>query len=335
MSRLEIQGLRCIRNVAIGLEPGLNWFFGANGSGKTTLLEAIYLLDRGRTFRGRRAGPLVAFGSGRALVEGLVVDGGVTRRVIWGSDTRVDRRQGEFVRFVGASTFSLIEGEARLRRSFFDWCMLHAQPASARVLSDANRLYAQRNAWLKSGGAGHPIWDVPLACAVGRLNSFRLEYLKCFGGAFRDLTREFLACGGLLPVWSGTVSQSRAEEILRRSRVLDVRRGFSSVSPARGDVRFLRDGERWCGSRGENKLAGILLQLAAQVVGSAFSSIPVALVDDPFSEVDGARVSAVLREWSKWTDQLIVASLFPPTLRDDARSMFHVERGAVSVSRPL
>ncbi|MFZ0790142.1 MAG: AAA family ATPase, partial [Chromatiaceae bacterium] len=67
---LSVCNLRNIRSCNLVFEPGLTIVSGANGAGKTTLLEAIYLLGRGRSFRGRRAGEITTEGERESLVEG-------------------------------------------------------------------------------------------------------------------------------------------------------------------------------------------------------------------------------------------------------------------------
>lgn len=69
---LRIRNLRNLRSVDLDLRQRSQRILltGANGAGKTTLLEAVYLLARGRSFRGRKAGSLTSDGERRTLVEG-------------------------------------------------------------------------------------------------------------------------------------------------------------------------------------------------------------------------------------------------------------------------
>jgi len=113
---LRIAHLRCIRSADLRLGPGFVWVAGANGAGKTTLLEAVYLLDRGRTFRGRRSGPVTTRGEAATAVAGGVGERERIRQYRWSS--KAGSRDGlgsPFSRFVGASSFSIVDGDPALR----------------------------------------------------------------------------------------------------------------------------------------------------------------------------------------------------------------------------
>ncbi|WP_445083869.1 AAA family ATPase [Candidatus Vondammii sp. HM_W22] len=62
IKNLHIINLRNIRQIEINPSPMLNMIWGDNGSGKTSILESIYILCRGRSFRGLRAGPIIRNG---------------------------------------------------------------------------------------------------------------------------------------------------------------------------------------------------------------------------------------------------------------------------------
>jgi DNA replication and repair protein RecF len=75
---LKARNLRSIRRLDLALDAGLTVVTGANGAGKTTLIEALYLVARGRSFRGRRWGELTSVG------EGSTASGGVSApRGLW------------------------------------------------------------------------------------------------------------------------------------------------------------------------------------------------------------------------------------------------------------
>jgi len=85
LRRLKADGLRNLRGVDLGLETGTTILEGPNGAGKTALIEAAYLLGRGRSFRGRRHGPLVDRARAGAAVEGWIESAGIIERLHWES----------------------------------------------------------------------------------------------------------------------------------------------------------------------------------------------------------------------------------------------------------
>jgi len=332
MELLHIRNLRCIQQAELALSQGLIWFFGGNGAGKTTLLEAAYVLDRGRSFRGRRAGPLRTHGADKTQLSAVLIEGESRWALRWVDGQRSDgpRPRGA-VRFVGASTFGLLEGGPSLRRRFIDWSMFHVEPGAGLALGNAGRLAQQRNAWLRSGARGYRVWDGGYAEAYAVLAEHRCRFVGAVNTIFVQLTASLFPGGPLSLEWEGSLSASEAMSALSRQWAADRSRGFTQLSPWRGDLVIIRGDRRWGGSRGENKLAAMLLQLAVHRVAAETCPSAVVLVDDPYGEVSPALVLPVLREWVSQADQVLVAALSEPPAGLNADKVFHVEHGQTSV----
>jgi DNA replication and repair protein RecF len=313
----------------------LVWISGPNGAGKTSILEALYLLDRGRTFRGRLGGPVTTRGEGATTIRGRVVDDhGRRHERRWSSERSSDgQRTAQLTRLVGTATFNLVEGEPWLRRRFFDWSLFHVEQDARSVWADLDRLQRQRNAWLRAGGKGSPVWDTPYAQRLEAVWERRVRFMGRVAEVFRMRTAELFPGGRLDLRWQRQVDAGAAAAVLSQQLSADLARGFTFLSSSRGDVVFLKDGVAWRGSRGENKLAGMLLQLALQeVLRSTVGRRPTVLLDDPYAEVSAASLGPVLGAWLDLADQVIVTGL------DDARTSdlglapaawFHVERGQI------
>jgi recombinational DNA repair ATPase RecF len=106
------------------------------------------------------------------------------------------------------------------------------------------------------------------------------------------------------------------------------------LSSSRGDVQFLIGNSQWRGSRGENKLVGILLQLSVQQMALAGqASSPVVLLDDPYAELSGRHIEPLLEAWMQVSEQVFVTSLDDvpgAELRRRHPATFHVEQGALT-----
>lgn len=335
LERLRISGLRNLRQVDVRLPEGTIWVEGGNGAGKTTLLEAIYLLSRGTSFRGRRYGPVKTHGVPATTIEGWLASGADRWHRRWSLSGRAGREAsgaGFSVRLIGASMQALLEGEPDLRRRFVDWNLFHVEPQIAAIRTRYRRIAAQRNAWLRSGGRGLAVWDHEYATVVAEIEGLRARFFTRLQNAFRSVAGEFGIIGTLCPEWRGGLP--RADELhseLARQHASDVVRGYSFLSPARGDFRLLHRGSAWVGSRGENKLVGILLQLAAdRVVVSTVAQRAVWLVDDLEAELDGRTHCRLLQMLTAVAGQTLVASLSAPTRALSGLgsiTLFHVEQG--------
>jgi DNA replication and repair protein RecF len=309
---------------------------GPNGAGKTTLLEAIYLVDRGRSFRGRKGGPATTYGEQVSSIGGAVrADRGRRLQLAWDSRNGLSPAgSAQLTRFVGVSTFNIIEGDPALRRQFFDWALFHVEHGARELWSRVDRVLRQRNAWLRSGGRGTPVWDGQYAACLAELWARRVSFLQELGNRFQRRTAELLPAGALELRWRWAGQGREIDELLAAYRAADLARGFTFLSPTRGDVFFLRDGREWRGSRGENKIAGILLQLAAQEAGaSSTGKRSVVLLDDPYAEVSAALIAPILSAWMNVADQVVVTCLDAASTDDvvpSANAMFHVERGQLT-----
>jgi DNA replication and repair protein RecF len=315
------------------LAHGLVWVSGGNGAGKTTTLEAIYLLDRGRTFRGRRAGPLTTRGEASTILNGVARAGDRRWPLQW-TDAGGERDHSRplLSRFVGAETFSLVESEPGLRRRFVDWAMFHVEPGAREQHRATHRLVEQRNAWLRGGAGGIPVWDGPYAAHLAKLSASRCEFVAALNQYFARLVGQYLPNVGLQLAWRGPGDEGELRAALAAQHAGDLQRGYTLLSPGRGDLLFQQGDRRWYGSRGENKLVGTLLQLAAQQLGAERTGFrSVAMLDDPYAEVAEDRLEPIIRAWLDAADQVLVASLRPPTGGLAPAALFHVEQGMISI----
>lgn len=337
IDRLRVSGLRNLQAVDLAFPDGTIWLVGPNGAGKTSVLEAVYVLSRGSSFRGRRHGPLTSRGAVCARLEAHLQDGDQSWERRWSS---AERRQaqstgpGFLVRLVGSSMHTLLEGDPTLRRRFLDWNVFHVEPQFGGLRQRFRRAAAQRNAWLKAGGAGRPVWDQDYAAVLSQVAKFRQRFVEALSIAFVELASEFPAVSGVGLEWRSGLSEGLdIVAWLIEHRAADVARGYSFLSPARADFHLAKDGAPWVGSRGQNKLAGILLQVAAdRVVSNVLGRRAVWLVDDPGAELDVETQGRVLPLLYEAADQLIVASLSAAPADVASRCsvrVFHVEQGKV------
>lgn len=352
LSRLEVDGLRVLSSVSLEPTRRLNIICGSNGAGKTTFLEAIHLLGRGRSFRTREAGRLVARGSGRFRVSGeVVVDGG---RRVWlgvgkGRGATVIKVGGEQVRASSAlaqalglalitpESHRLVTGGPGERRRLLDWGMFHVEPGYLAAMKRYARALRQRNAWLRAGGPGAQAsaWDRELEAWGERIARWREAYVE---GLAPFLAETVAALAGV-PVsvkhrrgWAEGVALGPA---LRSGLDRDRRFGATGSGPHRAELEFRVDGVRVGDvlSRGEAKLfvaavvLGQVIHLRQQVGRQA-----VLLVDDLPSELDEtnrARLMEVLWETGSQAFVTAVSETLLPAVSGQHPGVFHVEQGRV------
>ena len=337
VQRLRIQALRNLGRIDLELPRGVVWLVGPNGSGKTTLLEAVYLLSRGASFRGRRFGPLTTRGAPSTRLDSWIVRGEQTFKQSWycGSGRATEFSGGKFsTRLIGSSMHALLEGEPALRRRFIDWNVFHVEPGYVQLRMQFRRISHQRNAWLRNGGNGPPVWDADYAGMLVRIADIRSRVFERIRREFLELAEGFSAAPAVDPCWhSGLAAGQDALAVLAKQRDGDIARGHTFLSPARADFTLTQRGARWVGSRGQNKFLGMLLQLSAdRMVRKTGGEPAVWLVDDPGAELDPMTLDAILPLIFQAGEQTLVTGVVGPTeavVMAWRPNMFHVERGEV------
>ncbi|NKN34113.1 DNA replication/repair protein RecF [Marichromatium bheemlicum] len=348
---LRVVHLRRCREVAIATAAPVVVLTGGNGAGKTTLLEAVYLLARGRSFRGRKAGPMTTRGERGTLVEARcdadAPDGHLLRyrRDHHGREHSLDGRPwpppGSVrplrIKLIGENAQSLLEGDPALRRTFLDWNLFHVEPRLGALRRELSRVQQQRNAALRRGGGRElTVWDQALGALGERIDDLRQAFFAHWHARFQQLTAAFpfLDDCELRLARGWPMTQSLAEAIAA-ARPGELARGHTLVGPGRADVQLTRDGARLALSRGQAKVVVCLLQLAAEQVHRDQGLAPALwLLDDLEAELDArtlARLWEVIgqREGQCLLTRVATAADPGPYTHPDTRLVFHVEQGAV------
>ena len=353
IERLRINGLRCLTDIDLALNPAINLFIGDNGAGKTSVLEAVFLLSHASSFRSgakdallqRGASQLSVFAELRHSDDRLGRIGLGRGSARW--EAKVDGENvalGQLVRQCAVVCFepgshALIAGAAEERRRYLDWGVFHVEHDFLSSWRRYQRALKQRNSLLRSStivpnDLFEP-WENELTQTAERIDSFRRAYL--------DLLRPKLAssAAGLLPELGGPELRYRrgwAEDtdlgrLLQEQRGRDIARGHTTVGPHRADwsIAFEHAPLREHLSRGQEKLTALGCMLAqAQLHADCCGEWPVVCLDDLASELDQAHQTAVVEQLiAAGAQVLLTGTEAPRALSAISTSMFHVEQGLV------
>lgn len=199
LEHLSLTDFRSYAQVDLALSPGVTVLVGYNGIGKTNLMEAIGYLATLSSHRVSSDGPLLRFGTDRALVRARLVRGGqitvLELEINAGRANRGRINRSNPVRardllgicqtvLFAPEDLALVKGDPSNRRRFLDELLASLVPHHAATRSDYDRVLKQRNALLKSGRAGKftsaheatlDVWDQHMAKAGAELLHARLE----------------------------------------------------------------------------------------------------------------------------------------------------------------
>lgn len=354
LERLHIRGLRCLTEVEIGLDPGINVFVGANGAGKTSVLEAAFLLSHARSFRSGAKDALLARGELQLSVfaELRHADERVCRLGLGRSGVRWEAKAdganvaiGQLVRECAVVCFepgshALIAGAAEERRRYLDWGVFHVEHDFLAGWRRYQRALKQRNSLLRASSTATDElfvpWETELAQAAQQLDRQRRSYL--------DLLRPKLveSVAGLLPElgsldlryrrgWSDEQELARQ---LREQRPRDLARGHTTLGAHRADWSIAFEGAplREHLSRGQEKLTALACLLAqAELYSEHRGEWPIVCLDDLASELDQAHQAAVVAQLlSAKAQMLLTGTEIPQALQSLSARVFHVEQGQLT-----
>ncbi|MCW4466635.1 DNA replication/repair protein RecF [Glutamicibacter sp. MNS18] len=216
ISQLSLTDFRSYAQADVRLSPGINVLIGPNGVGKTNIVEAIGYLANLSSHRVSNDGPLLRFGTERAVIRGTVhhadrvssLEVEITSGKI--NKARINRanpvRAREILGIVRTVLFapedlSLIKSEPSFRRKFLDDLLLSLRPVEVGTKTDYDRIVKQRNALLKSVRGRSALstsqeatlqaWDLQLAATGARIMRGRLKILELLepymAAAYADL----------------------------------------------------------------------------------------------------------------------------------------------------
>ncbi len=202
LEHLSLTDFRSYAQVDLPLEPGVTVLVGANGIGKTNLMEAIGYLATLSSHRVSADGPLLRFGTDRALVRARLVRGEQTTvleleinasranrgRINRSNPVRARDLLGicQMVLFA-PEDLALVKGDPSSRRRFLDELLVSLIPRHSATRGDYDRVLKQRNALLKSARAGKftagheatlDVWDQHMARAGAELLHARLGLVE-------------------------------------------------------------------------------------------------------------------------------------------------------------
>ncbi|MFC5527622.1 DNA replication/repair protein RecF [Rhodanobacter ginsengisoli] len=351
LERLHLTGLRCLTDVGIELDPGINVLVGANGAGKTSVLEAVFLLSHARSFRSGAKEALLQRGAPNLSIfaELRHADDRVCRLGLGRSGVRWEAKLdgssvaiGQLVRECAVVCFepgshALIAGAAEERRRFLDWGVFHVEHDFLPAWRRYQRALKQRNSLLRA--AGLPVealfapWESELAQTAQLIDRQRRNYL--------DLLRPKLVAStqGLLPELGslelryrrGWSEESDLAQQLQDQRGRDLARGHTTLGAHRADwsIVFERAPLREHLSRGQEKLAALACMLAqAELYAEHCGEWPIVCLDDLASELDLSHQAAVVEQLVHAKAQvLLTGTELPQSLQSTATRVFHVEQG--------
>ena len=316
LTELRLKQFRSYHDAHFSFDPSITLITGKNGIGKTNLLEAIYVLLQGSSFQVSDS-DLIHTGKSWWRVDGVFdneerqvryqLDHKPAKQLIVTETAKRFTYKDRLPLVLFEPTdLQLIHGSPSRRRSVLDTMLIALSQPYKQALSRYERALQQRNNILKKQPENLEdvlfSWDVLLSeygvvladarhSLVQQLNEVLSGYYSQIAGSDQELTISYKS------ELSRGISGSQYIAHLHRKLPLDRLRGTTSLGPHRDDIEFvLRSVDaKQSASRGEVRSILLALKIAyAHLLENTYSTKPIILLDDVFSELDSDRQKNLL-----------------------------------------
>ncbi|MCA9332299.1 DNA replication and repair protein RecF [Candidatus Saccharibacteria bacterium] len=317
ISNLRLQNFRSYKDASFEFEDGVNIIVGPNASGKTNLLEAISYLCKGKSFKSIDE-EVILFGEKWARIDGFANSGDRTVKFMCGDNVKKDfnidgvnhkrltlQKSIPIVIFE-PSHMQLIQGSPEKRRNYIDNLIEQTTIGFSKIRRDYQKTLSQRNQLLKNNINDLKqqfVWNIQLSELGGKIAKERLTLLGQINNS-------------LSLIYSGIANKEHKIELeymsksdienysssflknLENNYSEDQKRGFTGHGPHRDDIQISINDQSIlkAASRGEIRTTLLSLKIyELEAVEEFRQEIPILLLDDVFSELDGLRRKALTK----------------------------------------
>lgn len=358
LNKLDVHGLRNLRDIQLSFSPGANLFYGTNGSGKTSLLEAIHLLGRGRSFRTRTLNPVINQDEDSCTVFGLLEN--ENRNIPIGVSRS---RQGDFqfkvngecinsasslaeampLLVLNSESFNLLDGGPQHRRQYVDWGVFHVEHKYRKIWQSFRRALKQRNSLLRHDridSAQIDVWDTEFIALAEQIDQHRELYLEELIPRIQWVISELSPMEGFeFKYYAGWDKTKPLADILTSDRQRDILAKTTGHGPHRADlrVRYNKQVANDVLSRGQVKILVTAMQIAQGFLFHDRTGCQcLYLLDDLPSELDLQHREKVGELLSRLGAQTFITGVVREDVlstwpkQSEQTSMFHVEHGGIT-----
>jgi DNA replication and repair protein RecF len=318
INSIRLQNYRSYSDESFEFDPGVNIVVGPNASGKTNLLEAVLVLCRGNSYRAKDA-ELIKFDQPWLRLDGNFVSQErslklekthnlVDKNYLLDDKPykRLSLEKTVPVVYFEPNHLQIITRGPEQRRAYFDELLERSSPGFKAANNNYKRVLAQRNSLLKQGAAsaGRQIfaWNIRLSELGEKIAQARQQLSddinQTLSATYKSISKQKAPLR--LEYNSQFAPANYANRLLHRlekTAETDYQRGFTGHGPHREDFSVWLNDQyaSVSASRGENRSIMLALKIyELNLIERVRQQPPIFLLDDVFSELDGARRQALV-----------------------------------------
>ena len=319
INSIILENFRNYEKQEISLNENINIIHGYNAQGKTNIIEAIFLCAYGKSFRAKKDTDLIKFGEKLAKVEISYKKSDREGKI----KSEIEDKKTFYINGVKQSKISDILGKINVviftpddieiikdgpqrRRKFLDMLISSLKPNYIHLLNTYNKTLEQRNNYLRQiklenkPASMLDIWDEQLAEYSYKIFEYRKYFIEKISEKI-DVFHNLITKSGKEDIKIKYISNSKDQqsflENLKKTREVDIKRGFTAIGIHRDDFMIYINGKSVSvfGSQGQQRTAVLSLKLCElDIVKEETEDTPVLLLDDFMSELDEIRRKSFL-----------------------------------------
>ena len=350
IKKISLENFRNYEKEEIELNKNINIIYGNNAQGKTNIIEAVFLCAYGKSFRAKKDSELVRFEENNAKVEieyqKVDREGKILAQI---NDKKIfyinNVKQSKISDMVGKiniviftpDDIDIIKDGPQRRRKFLDMMISSLRPNYIHLLNTYNKNLEQRNNYLrqikfeKKDPKMLDIWDEQLAIYSYKIYEYRKYFIEKISEKIQDF-HNLITKSGKEDIKIKYISNSKDEksflENLKKSRDIDIKRGFTATGVHRDDFMIYINSKPVSifGSQGQQRTSILTLKLCElQIVKEEINDTPILLLDDFMSELDETRRNSFLENIKE--NQVILTCTDKMDFEKNA-SVYFVEKGS-------
>lgn len=315
ITSIRLQQFRSYTDAAFEFNEKVNIIIGPNASGKTNLLEALLYVSQGNSFRSADKDNIQQ-DKDWARIDGVTITN--QERIIKilsdkSKKIHIDKKEYKKINqeqqipivLFEPSQIYLLTTSPDQRRAFIDTIVQQVDDSYqdqrnryARALSQRNRLLKQTGERVQSSIFA---WNLRLSELGSVIAQKRTKIINRMNEEITAAYQSIASNKDSLSVEYKTQQNMNdyASSMLRNLEISlnqDMQRGFTSFGPHRDDVQILinKNDIRGYASRGEVRTVFLALKSQeARLLKEHTKKLPILLLDDVFSELDGKRRQAL------------------------------------------
>lgn len=230
----------------------------------------------------------------------------------------------------------IIKEGPQKRRRFLDMMISSLRPNYIHLLNSYNKILEQRNNYLRQIKLENKdpnmldIWDWQLSEYSYKIYTYRKYFIDKFSEKIEDIHNLITKSGKeniKIKYISNSDNQKSFLENLKKSRTIDIKRGYTATGIHRDDFIIYINNRQLSifGSQGQQRTAILTLKLCElNIVKEEIGEAPILLLDDFMSELDEKRRKNFLENIKG--NQVILTCTDRINI-DNNNSIFYVEKG--------